>query len=172
MQSFAKPVAGAPMPELCYQTLQRGRIRFEQLPGWRMLVVYRGRHCPLCERYLQSLDELCKPYAALGVDVHALSADPVERAGSQAEQQGWSFTVGVDLDVEQMRRLGLYISTPRSPQETDRPFAEPALFVVNADSRMQIIDISNAPFARPSLADVLEGIRTIQQHDYPVRGTG
>ena len=34
--------------------------------------------------------------------------------------------------VEQMQQLGVYISHPRSPQETDHPFAEPGLFVINA----------------------------------------
>ena len=32
-----------------------------------------------------------------------------------------------------MQALGLYVSTPRSPQETDRPFAEPGLFLINPD---------------------------------------
>ncbi len=73
--------------------------------------------------------------------------------------------------MEQMRALGLYISEPRSPQETDRPFAEPGLFVINPEGKLQIIDISNAPFARPDLATVLMGIKLIQEKSYPIRGT-
>jgi len=70
-----------------------------------------------------------------------------------------------------MRALGLYISAPRSPQETDRPFPEPALFVVNPQGNIQIIDISNAPFARPDLNGVLKGLKFIQEKQYPIRGT-
>ena len=33
----------------------------------------------------------------------------------------------------QMLALGLYVSEPRSEEETDRPFAEPGVFVINAD---------------------------------------
>jgi len=70
-----------------------------------------------------------------------------------------------------MRALGLYISEPRSPRETDRPFPEPALFVVNPQGNIQIIDISNAPFARPDLNGVLKGLKFIQEKQYPIRGT-
>ena len=69
-----------------------------------------------------------------------------------------------------MRALGLYISEPRSPRETDRPFPEPALFVVNPQGNIQIIDISNAPFARPDLNAVLKGLKFIQEKQYPIRG--
>ncbi len=172
MQSFVKPIAGAPMIELGYQTLRHGRVQFDALDGWRMLVIYRGRHCPLCQAYLQTLDELLPEFDALGVAVHAVSSDPESRAREQAEQQRWRFAVGYELGIEDMRKLGLYISTPLSPDETDRPFAEPAVIVVNPGGRMQIIDISNAPYARPDLRQLLDGIRTIQQEHYPPRSTG
>ena len=75
------------------------------------------------------------------------------------------------MTPDQMRALGLYISEPRSAQETDRPFAEPGLFVVNPEGNVQIVEISNAPFARPDLAGILHGIKVIQERNYPVRGT-
>ncbi|MFD0391286.1 hypothetical protein ACFQ4K_31090 [Tistrella bauzanensis] len=70
-----------------------------------------------------------------------------------------------------MRGLGLYVSAPRSAQETDRPFAEPGVFVINPDGAVQIVDISNAPFARPDLAALLRGISFVQAKSYPIRGT-
>jgi hypothetical protein len=79
--------------------------------------------------------------------------------------------VGYDLRPDQMRQLGLYISEPRSPQETDRPFAEPGLFIINPQGRIQVVDISNAPFARPELGGVLKGLKFIQEKQYPIRGT-
>ena len=75
------------------------------------------------------------------------------------------------LGIDDMRRLGLYVSEPRSPQETDRPFAEPGLFVVNAQGNLQIAEASNAPFVRPDLELVAKGIAFIRENDYPVRGT-
>ncbi len=70
-----------------------------------------------------------------------------------------------------MRELGVYISEPRSAQETDRPFAEPGLFVVNPEHHMQIIDVSNAPAARPALPILLLGLSFIMKNGLPVRGT-
>src|SRR6516164_11438707 len=68
---------------------------------------------------------------AINTDVIALSGDPQEKAETETREEAWRFPVGYDLSEAQMRALGLYISAPRSPQETDRPFPEPALFVVN-----------------------------------------
>jgi hypothetical protein len=72
-----------------------------------------------------------------------------------------------------MRARGIYISNPRSPEETDRRFAEPGIFVVNADGNLQITDSSNAPFVRPELAKIAGGIRYVRnpENDYPIRGT-
>jgi hypothetical protein len=69
-----------------------------------------------------------------------------------------------------MRTLGVYISSPRSPDETDREFAEPATFVINPNGNVQIVDVSNAPFSRPDLKGLLEGLRCVNANGYPVRG--
>ncbi len=70
-----------------------------------------------------------------------------------------------------MREFGLHISDPRSPPETDRPFAEPAIFVINPDGKVQVVDISIAPFSRPDLASLPSGLKFIQEKHYPVRRT-
>lgn len=45
----------------------------------------------------------------------------------------------------------------RSHRETDRPFPEPALFVVNPQGNLHIVDYSNSPFARPDIRILVEG---------------
>lgn len=72
-----------------------------------------------------------------------------------------------------MQQLGLYISHPRSAQETDHPFAEPGLFVVNEKGQVQVLDISNGPFVRPELGILLSGLGFIRnpENNYPIRGT-
>jgi len=138
---------------------------------WQLVVVYRGLHCPICKRYLKQLQGMLETFHQTGVDVVAVSADPLVKAQGMAEEEGLSLPLGYDLSLEQMAALGLYVSDPRSPQETDRPFAEPATFVINADGNVQILDISNAPFARPDLVTLLNGIKFVRDKDYPVRGT-
>lgn len=140
---------------------------------WQMIVVYRGKHCPMCTSYLKELNTHLADFNALGVDVVAVSADPVEKAQAQIDLVSPGFAVGYDLSVDLMRNLGVYVSNPRSPEETDRPFSEPGLFVVNADGNLQLTDISNAPFVRPELTKLLGGIRFLRnpQNNYPIRGT-
>lgn len=167
-----KIAAGSAMPSFTLPQVGGGTLDTGAgAPGWSLVVVYRGRHCPLCKRYLARLNELRPEFEAASTRVVAISGDPEEKAAADVAEFGWTFPVGYGLSIDQMRALGLYVSDPRSPQETDRPFAEPGLFVVNPAGRVQIVDLSNAPFARPDLDGILRGVRLIQERDYPIRGT-
>lgn len=139
---------------------------------WKLVVVYRGKHCPICTKYLNQLETVKKSFYDAGVDIIAISADSKEQLESHlAEKIDIDFPIAYGLTVEQMNELGLYISDPRSEKETDHPFAEPATFVINTDGNIQIIDISNAPFARPELEALANGLSFIRENDYPIRGT-
>ena len=87
------------------------------------------------------------------------------------EKHGLRFPIAHDLSIPQMRQLGLYISEPRGPQETDRPFAEPATFALNRYGKIQLIELSNTPFNRADLSELLESVVWIDENDYPIRGT-
>ncbi|MGB3244343.1 MAG: redoxin family protein [Sulfitobacter sp.] len=137
---------------------------------WQMVVVYRGLHCPICKKYLAQLDGLKEKFHELGVDVVTVSADPQAKAEAMVDETALTLPVGFGLSIAQMTALGLHISDPRGPQETDRPFAEPGLFVINDKGNIQILDVSNAPFARPDLESLANGIKFIRANDYPVRG--
>ena len=171
MAMSAKLSAGSAFPSLPVATVDGSTVDVAAQSGWRMLVIYRGKHCPMCKKYFKTLDGMLSELGDAGVAVLAASADPKEKAEADVASEGWHFPVGYGLSMEQMRTLGLYISDPRSPQETDRPFAEPGLFVINPEGRVQITDISNAPFARPDLTGVLNGIKLIKERNYPIRGT-
>lgn len=171
MDQSQKLQAGALMPKFSVAKAGGGEIKLGDPSGWQMVVVYRGKHCPICRKYLNGLEGLFDKFHEIGTEVVALSADSQDKAEGQVAAEGWRFPVGYGLTLEQMRSLGLYISKPRSPQETDQPFPEPGLFVLTPEGRLQVIDISNAPFARPDLEGVLGGLRYIQGSQYPIRGT-
>ncbi len=44
---------------------------------------------------------------------------------------------------------------------------------MNGEGKLQVVDISNAPFARPALSSMLMGLNFIKNpaNNYPVRGT-
>lgn len=167
----SRATPGNPMPEMKLPSTDGGDQHLGGKGRWQVAVFYRGRHCPLCRKYLRTLDGLFENFGEAGAEVIAISGDPRDRAAGEAAEEGWRFPVACELSQDQMRELGLYISAPRSPQETDRPFAEPGLFVTNPDGILQIVDISNAPFARPDLQGVLNGLKFIQEKNYPIRGT-
>ena len=140
---------------------------------WKMVVVYRGKHCPLCTRYLNEIEKLKGDFNKLGVDIVAVSADSESQATEHMADLIVSYPIAYGLNIEQMQQLGLYISHPRSAQETDHPFAEPGLFVINEKGQVQVLDISNGPFVRPELGVLLSGLGFIRNPDnnYPIRGT-
>jgi len=162
---------GQPMPELDLERVGGGKARVGGKGRWQLVVVYRGKHCPICKSYLANLEQLRGEFAKLGTEVVAISADPKEKAEPHVAEIGLTVPVGYGLSLEQMRALGLYISDPRDASETDRPFAEPGLFVVNPEGLVQAVDRSNAPWARPDLAMVARGIGVVQTKFPQIRGT-
>ena len=166
--------AGSQFPDIEVQMLD-SEIKLLGKPenghDWKLVVVYRGRHCPICTKYLNQLETIKTSFAEAGVDIIAISADSKEQLESHLESLDISFPIAYGLTIEQMNTLGLYISDPRSEKETDHPFAEPGVFVVNAEGNIQIIDISNAPFVRPELEALANGLSFIRKNDYPIRGT-
>lgn len=164
--------AGSVYPSITVPKVGGGTLDLGGAGGdWRMVIVYRGKHCPLCAKYFKQLEGMKDRFAELGVEVVAVSADPEGKAQAFVEDTGTTVPMGYDLSLDQMAEMGLYISDPRSPEETDRPFAEPGLFVLNAERKVQILDISNAPFARPDLEVLAGGIKFVRGNDYPIRGT-
>lgn len=166
--------AGNAFPKLTVPELRGGMLILgEPQDGrdWQLVVVYRGLHCPICKKYLATLEALAPEFHDIGVDVVAVSGDPKDKASAMAREQELTLPIGYDLSVAQMQELGLFISDPRSPLETDQPFAEPATFIINGEGRIQIIDVSNAPFARPDLQSLFNGVKFIRDKGYPIRGT-
>jgi peroxiredoxin len=139
---------------------------------WRLVVVYRGRHCPLCTKYLNQLQAYQQRLADIGVDLVAVSGDSQEQLTSHMNKLDVNFPLAYGLTLPQMETLGAYVSDPRSPEEADHPFAEPALFVVNKEGTIQVVDYSNNPFVRPEPEALVNGLAWIRNPDnnYPIRG--
>ena len=166
--------AGTPFPKTDLAKAEGGTVSLGVPHGghaWQIVVIYRGLHCPKCKDYLAKLEGLQAQYHAEGIDVVVASGDPQDRAQAMSEEHAPSLPMGFGMSVAQMSALGLYISDPRSPQETDRPFPEPGVFVINPDGVIQMVDGSNVPFMRPDLEGVLAGIQFHRENGFPIRGT-
>ncbi len=168
--------AGSLFPNTVVKDLNDQEVNLGEISpdaDWRMVVVYRGQHCPLCTRYLNKLETLKEQFFSNGVEVVAVSADSKEQLEGHLTNLEISFPIFHGLTIEQMKSLGVYISNPRSETETDHPFAEPGVFVINDKGHVQVIDISNGPFVRPELETLASGLEFIKapENDYPIRGT-
>ncbi|KGJ91723.1 redoxin family protein [Colwellia psychrerythraea] len=167
--------AGDLFPKIKLNTLTGIEVEIgkpTQGKDWQMVVVYRGKHCPMCTNYMKQLEQLKDKFYHLGIDIIAVSADDESKALAHNQEMILSFPVAYGLSIEQMKQLGLYISNPRSPKETDIPFAEPGIYVINEQGQVQVTDISNAPFARPDLETLAGGLTFIRnpENNYPIRG--
>ena len=167
-----KPVAGSLLKPISVPKLGGGQLTVGGTgDDWTLLVVYRGKHCPRCKKYLNILNEMRDAWQEAGFAVAVMSADPVEKAQADQSEFGWGFDLGYDLSEAQMAELGLYVTEPLSASETDRRFAEPGVFVIRPDGSLLLISISNGPSARPDLAELLDGMIFTKDNDRPPRGT-
>jgi len=171
-RSNHKPDAGVPLTEFSVQTPDGKTLTLGgKTDGWQLLVVYRGKHCGRCKPYLNQVESMLDRWKSAGFDVAAVSADTAEKAKADIAEYGWSFPVGCLLPEATMHELGLYVSDPLTPDETDRRFAEPAVFCLRPGGGVQIAAISNGPSARPDLEQLLDGMIFTIDNDKPARGT-
>ena len=169
---ITKPEAGGLLPQLTFDKLGGGTIAVGGTKDrYTLFVVYRGKHCGRCKKYLNGLQTLAADWEAAGFDIAVVSADPEAKAQQDVAEFGWKFDIGYGMSEEQMEKLGVYISDPLSPDETDRRFSEPAVFCVRPDGVIQIVCLSNGPAARPDLEELLDGMKFNIANNRPARGT-
>ncbi|WP_282095304.1 redoxin family protein [Epibacterium ulvae] len=171
-----KLAAGKAFPAITLPLLGGGQADLAtpaQGHDWKLIVVYRGKHCPLCTTYLKQLEQLREGYSKIGIDIMAVSTDSEARATEQMSEVNPSYPVGYGLTLDQARTLGLYISGVRNGMNVEAPFAEPGFFIVNEEGNLQLVDTSNVPFARPDLQSVLNGLTWLrsQTTKFPVNGS-
>lgn len=171
MQTTSKLHPGQPFTPVTFRQLDGDAVTFGAPGGWQALFVIRGQHCPVCKSYLAEIEQKRAALAALGVSVAAVSADSEAQSRIMAAAVKVNFPLLYGMDEAMMHQLGLFVSEPRSAQETDHRFPEPGLFVVNPQGVLQVVDIANAPFLRPGLDRLVGGLGFVIEKDYPVRGT-
>lgn len=74
----SKIEAGSQFPEIKAQSLDGESVALHRRTNgadWKMVVVYRGKHCPLCTKYLNQLETFKNELEGIGVDTVAVSGD-------------------------------------------------------------------------------------------------
>src|SRR5688572_18302475 len=139
-----------------------------------LLAFYRGIFCPICRTWLNDLDRVAPEFEKRGVSVIALSCDKREAAEKSVADWGIKhIRVGYDLDVEDARRAGLYISEGRginagSGLKETILFAEPAVLLVRPNGELYTACIQSVPYARVHIAEILTAVDNFLARDLPV----
>jgi peroxiredoxin len=165
------------VPELVVDLVGGGAWRLsEQRPrNLSLIVFYRGRHCPQCQKQLTDLNRKMDDFALRGVDAIAISTDWRDRA--EDAKAAWGLDrvpVGHGLSIQGARRWGLFISTSRGKTSTgfDEPplFSEPGIFLVRPDGTLYASIVQTMPFVRLHFTELLPAIDSILEKNYPARG--
>lgn len=142
----------------------------EQTPeNFTLIVFYRGKHCPVCKTYLETIQQHIKTFKNKGVHVIAISSDTEKKA--KASYEDWDIgdlPIGYELPIEEARKWGLYISN--GIKDEPKQFTEPAVFLITPKQILYASSIQTMPFARPKIEDLLKSIDFVIEKDYPARG--
>ena len=166
-----KLMPGQKVPELEVDILdnKQWKLTEDSFQNMKMIVFYRGLHCPLCKAYIGELDKKLNEFSQLDIDVIAISGDSEEKAKmTKAKWALKDITIGYNHSVDSMRKWGLYISEGAFSSEPPL-FNEPGIFLVKADRTLFFAGVNNEPFARPPLDELLSGIKYVTTNDYPIR---
>ena len=80
--------AGAPMPTLRIRSVSGEELDIGLAGSWEMVVVYRGKHCPLCCSYLSALNRLVSQLLTLTRRRWSISTSIVFESGFPRSGQG------------------------------------------------------------------------------------
>ena len=76
-----KPEAGGLLPQMSFSKLGGGSLEIGgNKERHTLFMVYRGKHCGRCKKYLNGLQTRVADWEAAGFDVVAVSADPEAKA--------------------------------------------------------------------------------------------
>ncbi|TMH97781.1 MAG: redoxin domain-containing protein [Betaproteobacteria bacterium] len=108
------------------------RLAEEHPSKLALLVFYHGLHCPICRKWLGTLERAVPRFTQHGVSVIALSCDTRERAErAKSEWKLAQLRVGYGVSPEDARKAGLYLS-----EEPDRRlYTEPGILAVRPETR-------------------------------------
>ncbi|UUL75685.1 redoxin family protein [Pseudarthrobacter sp. Fe7] len=136
-----------------------------------LVVFYRGLHCPICREQLAEIDKRLQDLEAAGIGrAVAVSMETAERSTRIVDQ--WhlaNLPVAYGLGEEAARSWGLNLTRAIRDGEPDL-FNEPGIFILDEDRTLFWSSTATMPFGRPSLDDVIAGVRYAQDRNYPARG--
>lgn len=129
--------------------------------GPTMLIFLRGHWCEYCQAQLTELAHAVDGFRHHQVQIVALSTDDAATCRAFAREIGDAFPVLSDPEANLVRRVGLLDPSPELPG----PTSYPAVFLTDAEGRVQFYYVGRAPADRPSCELLL--LAAAQLHAQP-----
>lgn len=169
---MTRPTPKHKAPELNFPLLNgdHWELKAQHPDNFTLIVFYRGLHCPVCKKYLKTLEELFPEFTDRGVNVVAVSMDTEKRARISHER--WeipNLSLGFGLEEKSAKNWGLYLSKAVKDGEPDL-FSEPGLFLVDGKNDIYYSTINSNPWGRPYLPSFVKAVDYIIKSGYPARG--
>lgn len=165
------PAVGEPLPDFTLSD-QRGQAvsLSEAMAGQRAVVFFHrsAAWCPYCRTHLVSFQKHLDEFQAAGVQVFAISNDPVEVLAAFAEEQGVTYPLLSDPGSEVIRQYGI-LNTLIAPEEDRYGIAYPGIYVTD-QSGVVVEKMFHREYAvRESAAGILRHIlgADFDIHDNP-----
>lgn len=168
-----KLMPGTPAPALKLPLVGGGTFDLadESPENFTMVLFYRGYHCPVCKGYLGGLVSLLEEYEKAGFSVVVASMnDEALATKAHDEWELGNLRTAYGVTQADAKAWGLWVSKAFKDVEAEF-FTEPGLFWIKPDGSLYLIDISNMPWARPDLKNLLGKVGYALEHNYPSRGT-
>jgi len=150
---------GEPFPTITAARVGGGEMTIPQnLTGrWAVLLFYRGHWCPYCRQQLLDFQRAREPLNELGIEVVALSVDPLEQAQQTVERHRLSFPVLYGLDARQIEKtIGAFINT-------DPLYLQATGFVLRPDGMVALAVYSSGAIGRLVAADTMNFLKYLQK---------
>lgn len=152
-------INGQQFPTMTASRVGGGEMTIPQdLEGrWAILLFYRGHWCPYCRQQLMDFQRAQEQLKDIGVEVVALSVDPLEQAQQTIERHRLTFPVLYGLDAHQVaEQIGAFTN--------DHPlYLQATGFVLLPDGTIALAVYSSGAIGRLVAADTINFIKYLQQ---------
>jgi len=147
---------GDEFPNLTFKTIdgQEMQLSKKLIGSWNVILFYRGFWCPFCKSQLKSFQTGLDQMTAEGIEILAVSVDPLEKAEETQKETGAIFPIAYGAPVkETAESIGAFYDA--HPAHTTEPYLQSTGFVVAPDGKVVISVYSSGAIGRLVWQDVL-----------------
>lgn len=153
---------GTRFPAFTLPEVRGGQVTLSEVLKERraLILFYRGGWCPLCNRQLAQLGQAYDSLAERGVEVLAISNEPVEKGKDVLNRLGPPFPLLLDEPGDVIGALGLTVESrdPLGWALRKRGYAKPAAALVGQEQRIVWSYVGKNYRDRPTLEMILRGV--------------